>query len=187
MLRRKAHNYANQVQLQLADGSWTKSVKVDTLSEASAEEVEVYKQTDWTPTGKNALIVASADGDLETIATLLEAGANIEARDKGSTALIWAAMGGWRHAETIRMLLMAGADIEAKSLPRRSASRTAKVEQTEATWAGRPSSPSSRPISGGTATAMYRRVGPKTRRSAPGSTYSRRTRRGWTTVSPARG
>src|SRR5271154_2711149 len=61
--------------------------------------------------GSTALIEAAKSGYVDMIELLLEAGADIEAKDTlGSTSLIRAA----RNAEMMKQLLEAGANIEAK-------------------------------------------------------------------------
>jgi hypothetical protein len=59
-----------------------------------------------------ALIKASENGDTETVAMLLENGADVNATDKwGRTALLWASHYG--YTEIVKMLLKEGADVDA--------------------------------------------------------------------------
>ena len=56
---------------------------------------------------------AAAAGQTETVRSLIESGANIEAQDEEDwTALQWAASRG--HEETVRFLIESGANIEAR-------------------------------------------------------------------------
>ncbi|MEP7361864.1 MAG: ankyrin repeat domain-containing protein [Acidobacteriota bacterium] len=60
-------------------------------------------------TGATALMLATAGGYPETVQFLIEAGANVNAKDaNGTTALMWAARGG--HTQIVGRLLTAGAD-----------------------------------------------------------------------------
>ncbi|MFT5086063.1 MAG: ankyrin repeat protein [Candidatus Latescibacterota bacterium] len=62
--------------------------------------------------GNTALMVAAATGDVELTRTLIEAGAEVDARGRiGNTALIYAAQEG--HAGIVKMLVKAGANITA--------------------------------------------------------------------------
>ncbi|RAP32726.1 hypothetical protein DID80_08525, partial [Candidatus Marinamargulisbacteria bacterium SCGC AAA071-K20] len=62
--------------------------------------------------GNTALISAAFWGKTEAVRALVQAGANLESRDRwGSTALMLAALKG--HTEAVRALVELGADIEA--------------------------------------------------------------------------
>ncbi|XP_049788061.1 26S proteasome non-ATPase regulatory subunit 10-like isoform X1 [Schistocerca cancellata] len=60
------------------------------------------------------LIYAAEEGAVEDLQALLEAGANVGARDEiGETALHWAAQ--WGHTDSVKCLLEAGAEVDARS------------------------------------------------------------------------
>ena len=60
-----------------------------------------------------ALIAASARGDLESVERLIREGASVKARDnRGRTALLAATHG--NHVAAARALIAAGADVNAK-------------------------------------------------------------------------
>jgi len=63
------------------------------------------------------LMIAALDGNLETVRILLDAGADVHARDaEGYTPLLWAVCNWWGGSDPILHLLAAhGADIEAKA------------------------------------------------------------------------
>src|SRR5690606_26441682 len=67
--------------------------------------------------GETMLMLAARSGNSEAIKVLVEAGADVNARERlrGTTALMWAAE--QRHPEAVRALLAAGADHAAKSGP----------------------------------------------------------------------
>ena len=66
----------------------------------------IYAQT-------TALHTASAGGELKIVNAILEAGANIHAKDSyGATPLHWAAESG--HVKVVKALLEAGSDIDAR-------------------------------------------------------------------------
>jgi ankyrin repeat protein len=67
-----------------------------------------YSRDDW-----SCLTATSSSGHAETVALLLNAGADKEAKsEEGSTAFLMAAQTG--HAECVELLLNAGAKTEAK-------------------------------------------------------------------------
>ncbi len=65
------------------------------------------------PSGQE-LIGAAIRGDAAAVQVLLDAGADVNAKDnmEGRTALLWAASNG--HADTVQVLLGAGANVEAQ-------------------------------------------------------------------------
>jgi len=73
-----------------------------------------------------ALTLAAFQGQTETLKTLLDAGAEVDARAGvgSNTALINAAMGG--HAESVQVLLDSGADLGAKTTDGKTALMTAE-------------------------------------------------------------
>jgi ankyrin repeat protein len=66
-------------------------------------------------TGEPVLLFAAANGHLDIVRLLLQAGADVKAKDdqSGDTALIAAAGGG--HSDLIKPLVAAGADVEARN------------------------------------------------------------------------
>ena len=75
------------------------------------------------PEGETILMTAARTGQPEVVKLLLDAGADLNAREHwfGETALMWAAAE--NHAEAVRVLVEAGADVNARSklldVPRR--------------------------------------------------------------------
>jgi ankyrin repeat protein len=69
------------------------------------------------PQGRSPLMIASRTGNVEAIRVLLEAGADVNAKEtlRGTTPLMWAADEG--HAPAIQVLIENGADIKARSNP----------------------------------------------------------------------
>jgi ankyrin repeat protein len=64
--------------------------------------------------GRTALILAAAQGHVDTVKTLLANGADVNNSDKqGKTALIWAAE--WDHIPAAQALLVNGADVNHKA------------------------------------------------------------------------
>ncbi len=69
------------------------------------------------PLGRSPLMIASRTGKVEAIRVLLEAGAEVNAKEtlRGTTPLMWAADEG--HAPAVKVLIEHGADIKARSNP----------------------------------------------------------------------
>jgi len=64
--------------------------------------------------GNTALMVAAAQGNVAQLQSLIEKGAEVDARGRiGNTALIYAAQEG--HVDVVKMLVDAGADIAARN------------------------------------------------------------------------
>jgi ankyrin repeat protein len=95
-----------------------------------AKGADVNQQNSY---GYSALHVAAASGDAKVVKLLLEAGANVNARNPTGSALARAAQQG--NAEIVRLLLQAGADVEAKDdsgwTPLFSAAMTGGAETVE--------------------------------------------------------
>jgi hypothetical protein len=72
---------------------------------------QMNKTTQWQ---QENLLEAAAAGNIESVQSLLNRGANVDARDwgRGYTALMWAAI--FNHPEIVSALLAAGADVNAK-------------------------------------------------------------------------
>jgi rhomboid protease GluP len=62
-----------------------------------------------------ALMLMAMNGDTEMVKTLIDAGHDVNAKEKesGTTALMWAALAG--HTETVKVLIDTGADVNAES------------------------------------------------------------------------
>jgi uncharacterized protein len=67
------------------------------------------------PNGETMVMLAARNGNPQAITVLLEAGADVNAREsiRGTTALMWAVE--QKHPEAVKILLAAGADPKAKS------------------------------------------------------------------------
>lgn len=67
--------------------------------------------------GQTPLMICARYGATRAVQSLLQAGANVDARDKrrGQTALMWAAAN--QHAGVVRLILSAKADVHARSHP----------------------------------------------------------------------
>src|SRR5262245_39927657 len=63
---------------------------------------------------EDTLRVAARNGHTKTVKSLINAGSDVNGRDRdGKTALMWAANYG--HADTVRALIDSGADVNAQS------------------------------------------------------------------------
>jgi ankyrin repeat protein len=67
------------------------------------------------PNGETMLMFAARNGNPQAVQVLLEAGAEVNAREtiRGTTALMWAIE--QKHPEAVKVLLAGGADPNAKS------------------------------------------------------------------------
>jgi ankyrin repeat protein len=101
---------------------WTATVSAGEIHDAAAQgDLDRVKSllsedpslaTSLSERGGTALHLACYGGHVEITALLLDAGADIEARDgRGFTPLLWATYGG--HASTVELLVGRGADINA--------------------------------------------------------------------------
>jgi ankyrin repeat protein len=69
-------------------------------------------EANWAVEGRTPLMMAAYEGHIGRLRTLLERGADVNARDDdGDTALMFAAFKG--HAVIVHLLLTHGADVEA--------------------------------------------------------------------------
>ena len=101
---RKYHRKSNKIFRR------TRSKKQRGGGKTSSSNKRKYEEMD----NDTALIDASKNGDIEIVVMLLDAGADVNAKDKwGITALIKASKNG--HTEIVSKLLDAGADVNAKS------------------------------------------------------------------------
>ncbi len=82
---------------------------LETLLDAGANANETYRE------GERVLMTAARTGDYDSVETLLEAGAEVDAREEwhGQTALMWASA--QRHANLVPLLVEHGADVNALS------------------------------------------------------------------------
>lgn len=77
--------------------------------------------------GRNTLMDAAVEGEVDSVKVLLDKGADVNAKDNDSTtALMDAALGG--YIEVVQVLLDAGADTDAKDSDGRTAMMWAKKE-----------------------------------------------------------
>src|SRR5262245_22114388 len=69
------------------------------------------------PLARTPLMAAARTGKIDALKTLIDLGANVNAKEtyRGTTALMWAA--DEAHAEAVRYLIERGADIKARSNP----------------------------------------------------------------------
>eukprot|EP00854_Cymbomonas_tetramitiformis_P002559 gene2559-3313_t len=102
---------AHEVQLRrLTEADATQKQQLQQLMETSRMQQDQLQREQQT-----ALHWAASHGRSEVIRSLIQAGANVEAKDVDlDTALHWAAMNG--HTDTVQSLIEAEADLEARDL-----------------------------------------------------------------------